>query len=367
MIRSPLVFAALLVSPLAFAAVDSDGDGWDATADCDDQDALVHPAATELCNGVDDDCDSVIDPMKETWYADRDADGYGVANDTRRLCPGDPLPTINQGTWASRAGDCFDTNANMSPGLAEVCDGLDNNCDGTVNNNIPVQDWHPDLDSDGHGSDLVDDTVTAACPPAMHVLTDDDCDDDAPRVHPGAAETCDQVDEDCNGDVDDGLPTQTWYPDADKDGYGDDDAAVDACGRPPRAILDGGDCDDASADVSPEADERCNDRDDNCDGSVDEEGAIDASTFFADWDDDGFANPNITLLACALPADGGWLPDSLDTPVDCNDSNARFGADCTRGAAAPAGCNTRGATTGSLLAALTVLAATRRRNRRRVA
>ncbi len=358
MFRSALILATFAFQTAAWAVPDADGDGYSAVDDCDDNDPTVNPGATDVCNGVDDDCDGTPDPTKETWYADRDSDGYGVNGETRRVCPGDPLPPINVGTWSLEKGDCFDTNANMSPGLPEVCDGLDNDCDGDINEGIPAQNWHPDFDNDGFGSDDETLTVSTACAPAMYVASMDDCNDNADGVHPDATEVCDNFDQDCNGMADDGLATHTWYPDADKDGYGEEAAAVDTCSHPAKTIAIGGDCDDSSAEISPEADEVCDDVDNNCDGIVDEDEAVDAQTFYADWDKDGYINPNITHPGCSVPTDGNWLPDS--EKIDCNDSNATQLTECT---APPTktGCATTNGVGSVLAGALALLALRRRR------
>jgi serine protease len=138
--------------------VDSDGDGYDTTSDCDDSDASVNPGAAEVCgDGIDQDCDGVDDACPAV---DADGDGY---DDTV---------------------DCDDTDASINPGAAEVCDdGIDQDCDG-VDEACPA----PDLDGDGY-----DETV--------------DCDDTDASINPGAAEVCgDGIDQDCDG-VDDTCGT----------------------------------------------------------------------------------------------------------------------------------------------------------------
>ena len=98
-----------------------------------------------------------------------------------------------------------------------------------------------------------------------------DCDDADPAVHPGAEETCDGRDEDCDGATDeDAADAGTWYPDADGDGYGDEASPVSACEQPPDALSSGGDCDDIRAEVHPGASETCgNGLDDDCDPETD--------------------------------------------------------------------------------------------------
>ncbi len=101
--------------------------------------------------------------------------------------------------------------------------------------------------------------------------TPEDCDDGDAAVHPGATETCDGIDEDCDGTTDeDAVDAGTWYPDADGDGYGDEAAPTSACEQPPDTLSTGGDCDDGNAQVHPGAAEVCDNRlDDDCDPESD--------------------------------------------------------------------------------------------------
>jgi large repetitive protein len=97
-------------------------------ADCNDEDASVYPGAVEVCDGVDQDCDRLIDDDAAdapTWYADTDADGYGDALSSSVSCSV-PKGSIGQ------AGDCNDADASVHPGTSDACgDGLDQDCNGT--------------------------------------------------------------------------------------------------------------------------------------------------------------------------------------------------------------------------------------------
>ncbi|MCB9762961.1 MAG: hypothetical protein H6739_24380 [Alphaproteobacteria bacterium] len=109
------------------AAEDADGDGVTAAQDCDDHDAAVHPDAQEVCDGVDNDCDGTVDVDAAdavAWFTDEDGDGFGAASAGTACEPPDGA--------VARGGDCDDLNAAVHPDAEEVCDSVDNDCDGTV-------------------------------------------------------------------------------------------------------------------------------------------------------------------------------------------------------------------------------------------
>ncbi|MEQ1569558.1 MAG: MopE-related protein, partial [Myxococcota bacterium] len=107
-----------------------------------------------------------------------------------------------------------------------------------------------------------------------------DCDDGDAAIRPDAVETCDGVDEDCDGLADDGAPGgQPVFVDADGDGFGDPATEATPCEPPADAVLDGTDCDDADRDVFPGAAERCNGRDDDCDPTTVDAAEVDGAVF----------------------------------------------------------------------------------------
>jgi hypothetical protein len=122
-----------------------------------------------------------------------------------------------------------------------------------------------------------------------------DCDDTDPDRYPGAPEVCDEADNDCDGDVDDGISDVTGYTDADGDGFGDVNAPTTGCGA--AGVQDATDCDDTNAAVNPGAGEHCDGADENCDGVVDED-PVDPATGFEDADGDGFGDPERPLSSC---------------------------------------------------------------------
>ncbi len=286
--------------------VDLDNDGWaEAEGDCDDTDGGVFPGAEETCDGIDQDCDGEADDgLLSTWYVDADADGYG-GDSSREACePGSDEVSVT--------GDCDDADADVNPAAAEVCDNLDQDCDGDIDEGTGGT-WYADADRDGFGDPAVaHDGCTA---PEDYVLDNTDCDDSSAVVFPGNPETCDELDNDCDGEVDEGVLT-TFYADVDGDGHGDPGVTDGACALPTGYSATGDDCDDRDEAVSPSATEYCNGVDDDCDGDTDEDSAADASTWYADADGDGYGDAGVATLACSAPA--GYLADD----ADCDDSNA---------------------------------------------
>ena len=316
-------------------APDSDGDGWADDEDCAPEDPSVYPDAVELCNDVDDDCDGAVDEDAadaQDWYDDDDGDGYGEGEAVRSC---DALSG-----HSLQDGDCDDLDAAWYPGAPEDCAvDEDRNCDASTG--------YADDDGDGW----------AAC---------EECDDGDAHVNPDALEVCDELDNDCDGavdDADDSLDTttadawyadtdadtygdpavemlaceqptgfvendddcddtsaevtlgSTWYPDADSDGYGDAAGAV-SCEPPSGWVANSSDCDDTDGDVYPGADEYCDDEDDDCDGSIDE-GAVDPTTWYEDGDGDGYGDASgATMSACDEPS------GTSDTSDDCDDDDA---------------------------------------------
>lgn len=155
--------------------------------------------------------------------------------------------------------------------------------------------WYADADSDGFGDPSM--TTIACDAPTGYVSDNTDCNDANAAINPGAAEICNGLDENCNGDIDEGLTLDTWYADADGDTYGDATVSVSTCdGAPAGYIADNTDCNDADAAINPAATEICgNGIDDNCDGFM-EEGMTATATVAT-------ASPVCAPLAVTLAAD----------------------------------------------------------------
>jgi len=294
---------------------DGDGDGFTTlTGDCDDADETIHPAAAELCDTLDNDCDGEIDEADSTdagvWYADGDSDGFGDPAVSMTACaPPDE--------YVANSDDCDDDDNDIHPDGVEVCDAEDNDCDEFIDEDdaLGAPTWYTDADGDGFGD--AESTAVACTAPEDTVEDDTDCLDSDPAVHPEVEEACDTIDNDCDGEIDEGEATGsvTWYADYDVDGFGNPAVSVRACEAPVNFIADATDCDDADNDIHPGADEQCDGEDNDCDGDIDEDDAFGAVTWFVDADSDGFGDSSSGVVACAMPE------GTVANGSDCNDAN----------------------------------------------
>jgi hypothetical protein len=285
--------------------------------DCDDADANQNPSRSELCNGEDDDCDGSTDEGASggsTWFADADADGYGDPSTRTTSC--EALPG-----YVADGSDCDDSDAAVSPAETEACNGLDDDCDRFVDESGAVGEstWYVDRDVDGFGDPA---TSQLGCSqPANFVADATDCDDLSSWVHPGASEACNSVDDDCDASVDeDATGTRTWYADGDGDTYGDAAVSTNVCLQPAGYVSNFADCDDADASVNPSAFEYCDDVDEDCDGEIDGE-ALDALTWYGDMDGDGWGTELVTAESCTQPT--GFV----EAAGDCDDVDGAVNPD----------------------------------------
>ncbi|GMV41368.1 MAG: hypothetical protein AMXMBFR64_30840 [Myxococcales bacterium] len=314
--------------------LDTDGDGYGALGvescrcaesgawkavpggDCNDTAASIHPGAVEVCNGKDDDCDGVADPPDSdgcsAWLRDDDGDGVGV-DDPRCLCA--PAPPYT----ATVAGDCDDTSAAVKPGQMELCNGVDDDCDGLEDppGAVGCTPWLKDVDGDGYG---VSGESTCLCEPTppYTAFVGGDCNDQSALVVPGQIEACNGLDDDCDSETDEAgaIGCAVLYADADGDGAGSLlDSRCLCAPEPPYVATLPGDCDDGDPEVLPGAPEICNGKDDDCDVAIDEVGSIGCSARYEDGDGDGWGTPKFLCLC---------VPEGDYTAVqfgDCDDDD----------------------------------------------
>jgi hypothetical protein len=287
---------------------DADGDGFldpefDGD-DCDDTDPFINPSAIErVADGIDQDCDGFDD-----CHLDGDGDGFGDPDD---VAPG-PIGTCVGPGVSDNARDCDDGSLDVNPDAVEACNDIDDDCDGAVDNVDTPPGYLLDHDGDG---DLAF-AYYGCTPPTGYVAFTQpfDCDDFDATTFPDASEIAgDGIDQDCDGN-------DACYADADGDGFGNatriDGTTLDcsADGESPHPT----DCNDVDATVSPLAAELCGTADRDCDGipGNDDDDAVGRPLWYPDADGDGHGDSLRPVGACVAP------PNHLDSPGDCNDSNA---------------------------------------------
>jgi len=299
------------------------------------------------------------DPELAFWGADGDCftDAFYTLSSSPAINAGDPAITDIGGSISDIGAyggpeasvsdedsdgwedvyDCDDEDDAVNPDTAEICDGIDNNCDGEIDEGHTTQRFR-DVDEDGYGDGS---QMILSCTAVVgYVDNSDDCDDaddtmtlpiewfvdddgdgygngefmvescEAPVDYVGNDFDCNDTDPSIVGPID-------WYADHDQDGYGDPAETIQACEGGEFYLADNTDCDPTNSTIYPGAAELCFDLVDNdCDSDIDEATAIDALTWYEDSDADGFGNANTTAQACEqLP---GYVADS----TDCDDSTA---------------------------------------------
>ena len=291
------------------------------------------PTSTENCgnwkfeatfNGQTYSHDFFVSGQLTNWYADNDGDGFGNPQNSQQNC--------NQPSgYVANDNDCDDNNSNVNPDAQEVCNGIDDDCNGLTDSADPnVSDnatWYADNDGDGFGNPQ--NSQQSCSQPSGFVSNSNDCDDNNSNVNPDAQEVCNGIDDDCNGLTDNDDPNVsgngTWYADNDGDGFGNPQISQQNCSQPSGFVSNSDDCDDSNSNVNPDAQEVCNGIDDDCNGLTDDDDPNVSSTiiWYIDNDGDGFGNPNptLTIPACTEPL--GFVNNSND----CDDSNPNINPD----------------------------------------
>lgn len=203
----------------------------------------------------------------ETYYRDKDGDGFGNASESVSSCS---FP----GGYVLDNTDCNDSDESIYPGSIEVCDNVDNDCDGQIDQadaDVVLTVFYLDSDGDGYGD--INFTVEDCVAPTGYVEDNTDCDDTNNMINPGFPEICDGIDNDCDDLIDGAdsdLTSIEWFFDEDSDGVGISAVSLYQCTQPDGYVAFVGDCDDSDPNNFPDNPEVCDGQDNNCDGIVDE-------------------------------------------------------------------------------------------------
>lgn len=251
--------------------IDEDNDGYDISIDCDDLNPNIHPDAIEICDTIDNNCNDDVDENLPTvtLYPDDDQDGYGHS-ESIEYCN-----HLDGYTWID--GDCNDNNSTINPDGVEVCDNQDNDCNGIIDDNAQnALTLYIDADLDGFGDP--DNKVSTCIFNEGLSQNQEDCNDNDPTINPDSVEICDDIDNDCDGLIDDDdnsldpLTATAYYEDNDGDGFGDVSTEILTCTDPEDYVDNGLDCDDGTIWSSPLITyDSCDGQDNDCDGQTDED------------------------------------------------------------------------------------------------
>ncbi|MEK7452577.1 MAG: MopE-related protein, partial [Patescibacteria group bacterium] len=262
--------------------MDFDKDGVPRPDDCDDRDPKV---------GIPE------------WYRDLDGDGFGKGSKI--------VQCVKPSDAVENNKDCDDTKKEVHPSGVELCNKIDEDCNGVTDENASTGLYY-DHDQDGFGGK---EQILGCSIPANATATNNDCDDFSKSIYPKAVEICDnKVDEDCNGVIDDAQNAKQLFLDSDQDGYGKKSVSIYSCATPTQYVSDKTDCDDNATSTHPNAPEICkNGVDDNCNGVTDTDAK--EVLWYKDADGDLYGDPTNTTQSCSPPQ------SFVGNNKDCNDGN----------------------------------------------
>jgi uncharacterized protein YkwD len=203
--------------------------------------------------------------------------------------------------------DCDDSNGAIYPRAQEQADGLDNNCNGRIDEGFVEARFFRDRDGDGYGDPAS--SRLELRKPAGYVANKLDCDDSRASDNPAASEVVDGRDNDCDGATDEGA--QRLYPDVDNDGFGASRGSIQSVNPVQGYVADNTDCDDNNSSIFPGARELFDSADNNCNGTIDE--GFTSREYFRDADGDGYGDPTDSVVDVEIPA--GYVTNNTDNCV----------------------------------------------------
>jgi hypothetical protein len=240
------------------------------------------------------------------YFVDADGDGFGDAASVISTC-------VQPQGYVTDDTDCDDNDSNVNTAATELCNHIDDDCSGTIDDGLVFETYYADNDGDTYGDS--NNSIYECSQPSGYVTNNTDCNDNDANQNAASSEICNGEDDDCDGAIDNGLIFLDFYSDADGDGFGAGDV-ISSCTDLGSGYTDNNtDCDDTNANTFPGATEICNSIDDNCDGLTDD-GTL--TVYFIDNDGDTYGNPSVSILACTQPI--GYTPDD----TDCNDTDANI-------------------------------------------